>query len=295
MVQPVSRSGIEGRAQLPLQQATTPDRQPARAMSPPAPRNSPVMTAPDPPASTERIVLLRGGLGCVAQQISFVEGGAQDAVAIMPSAHSEGRTAAVVSRAAYNWAPDPGEVDKDGTDASKASNASDASGVDRFPPDFLRAAVEWRPRECSICLGEICHTDHRGVAHPAGGCTHGFHWDCLCDWLAYKSTCPNCRQPLHKFGVCEITGAQDIESDADLNSIVKLHVPTKRDGQDAVAEAQLNSTQHSSYQQRWCASREQRAGWVLIVVLCIGVAAFVLTILMWDSGSGRSKSRLHAG
>ena len=241
MVQPVSRSGIEGRVQLPSQQATTPDRRPA-------PHNSPVMIAPDPPASAERIVLLLGGLDGVAQPIGLVEGGAQDA-----------------------------------SDAGKT------------PPDLLRAAVEWRPRECSICLGEICRTDRRGVAHPAGGCSHAFHWDCLCDWLVYKSTCPNCRRPLHKFGVCEITGAQDIESDADLNSSVKLHVPTKCDGQDAATEGQLNTTQRSSNRQGLCATREQRAAWMLVVVLCIGVIAFVLTILLWDSGSVRRTSRLHGG
>ena len=44
-------------------------------------------------------------------------------------------------------------------------------------------------KECPICLKEMNHNIHLP-------CGHGFHSDCILDWIDRKRNCPICRFPL---------------------------------------------------------------------------------------------------
>eukprot|EP01043_Picozoa_sp_COSAG02_P052166 COSAG02_NODE_5582_length_4214_cov_17.001215_1_plen_181_part_00 len=62
-----------------------------------------------------------------------------------------------------------------------------------------------RSRQCSICLLDVLHEQRSSTAHPASGCLHTFHWDCLATALAVDTSCPNCRRPYHVHGVYEVS------------------------------------------------------------------------------------------
>ena len=62
-----------------------------------------------------------------------------------------------------------------------------------------------RSQQCSICLLDVLQEQRSSAAHPASGCLHTFHWDCLATALAVDTSCPNCRRPYHIHGVYEIS------------------------------------------------------------------------------------------
>ncbi|XP_059650966.1 RING-H2 finger protein ATL79-like [Cornus florida] len=48
--------------------------------------------------------------------------------------------------------------------------------------------------ECAICLSEF--TEGEGI-HVLGRCRHGFHIQCIQEWLSSHSSCPTCRTDCH--------------------------------------------------------------------------------------------------
>ncbi|KAK1312316.1 RING-H2 finger protein ATL74 [Acorus calamus] len=69
----------------------------------------------------------------------------------------------------------------------------------KIPVAVYGAAGLMTGTECPICLGEF-HEGERLRVLPE--CNHGFHVECIDEWLAGRSSCPMCRH-----SVLEVKGA----------------------------------------------------------------------------------------
>jgi hypothetical protein len=134
-------------------------------------------------------------------------------------------------------------------------------------------SLAWTPRQqCSICLEDVTYGQKRGQAHPLSGCTHAFHWTCLLDALVYDSNCPNCRRPLHTYGLYELDGW---DSDAAVQDGPIWHLPDEqtrlRQGQEATRSAAQARRAH--------AAQKYLPAWVLPVVLIVCLGGFVVVVV----------------
>jgi hypothetical protein len=75
-------------------------------------------------------------------------------------------------------------------DTHTARRRSDASDTSHWHEDHDYD----RRRQCMICLENFSRNDNRSRQHLP--CLHGFHADCLQQWMVIKPTCPICRVPI---------------------------------------------------------------------------------------------------
>lgn len=57
---------------------------------------------------------------------------------------------------------------------------------------LLTQLVEEGNPECHICL-ESFHVGEKYSTSNISGCNHGYHQECVSQWLTKKTTCPSCR------------------------------------------------------------------------------------------------------
>lgn len=74
--------------------------------------------------------------------------------------------------------------------------------------------------DCAICYEEIVILASDASVHDAStktlvrveGCAHQFCAGCVASWIAYKNTCPTCRNPWYPLGVsAEVLIASDVQ------------------------------------------------------------------------------------
>jgi hypothetical protein len=69
------------------------------------------------------------------------------------------------------------------------------------PNQVINQPIHVKPEQkeeiCTICLENInSQPENEGMKEVALKCNHLFHSDCINKWLAFKHTCPTCREPV---------------------------------------------------------------------------------------------------
>ncbi|RZR81761.1 hypothetical protein BHM03_00008056 [Ensete ventricosum] len=99
------------------------------------------------------------------------------------------------------WAAETGSASVSSAAMSPCKAGLDADTIGSFPVHLHRApGTGDEASQCSICLSCLMEGDKIKVLP---GCSHGFHPDCVDEWLRDQANCPLCRASLDRSSVAE--------------------------------------------------------------------------------------------
>ncbi|RWV88411.1 hypothetical protein GW17_00049500 [Ensete ventricosum] len=99
------------------------------------------------------------------------------------------------------WEAETGSASVSSAAMSPCKAGLDADTIGSFPVHLHRApGTGDEASQCSICLSCLMEGDKIKVLP---GCSHGFHPDCVDEWLRDQANCPLCRASLDRSSVAE--------------------------------------------------------------------------------------------